>query len=436
MTVSASFSLAPREALAFFRTKGLEERFDWRDMLHAEHDVGFTVAKMLDLDLLADVKAAVDKAIAEGKSLQWFKDELKPLMIERGWWGCQDMADPATGEVSEVQLGSSRRLKIIYDTNLRTSYAAGHWAKIVKNAESAPYLMYVAVDDDRVRPAHLSWNGLVLRWDDPWWDTHYPPNGWNCRCIVMQLSDRDLKRMGKDGPDTAPSIDTSEWENPRTGVVFQVPKGIDPGWGYHPGKGRLTQASEAFIGKMAAAPADLGAAAFASMGKQIVPELEREFAAWVEAVAGAMVPKGERHVIGALTPEVVGYLAKARNAAPQSAAIAIDDAKLAHLVRDAKLDAGKSVPLEYLQRLPELLADPVAVLWDKEKQTLLYVFDVVEDAKGRTGKFVVAVDYVRKTRQLDGTRVKVTENRVISAGMVDAINLRDPHFYTVIDGVL
>lgn len=436
MTISASFSLAPQEALAFFRAKGLEPRFDWRDMLHEQHDVGFTVAKMLDLDLLSDVKNAVDQAIAEGKSLQWFKDELTLLMISRGWWGRQEMVDPATNEVSDVQLGSSRRLKIIYDTNLRTSYAAGHWSKVVKNAEAAPYLWYVAVDDDRTRPAHRAWSGLILRWDDPWWDTHYPPNGWNCRCIVIQLSGRDLKKMGRDGPDTAPPIDTREWENPRTGEIFQVPKGIDPGWGYHPGKGGLSQASEAFVGKMAAAPADLGAAAFASMEVQIVPELEREFAVWVETVASEMTPKGERHVIGALTPEVVGYLTKARNAAPQSAAIAIDDAKLAHLVRDAKLDSGKGVPLEYVQRLPEFLADPAAILWDEEKQTLLYVFDVAEDAKERTGKIVVAVDYVRKTRQIDGSRVKVTENRVISAGMVDSINLRDPHFYTVIEGAL
>ncbi len=433
--IYANFNLVPQEALAFFRAKGLSPRFAWQDMLHEQHDVGFTVAKMLDLDLLESVKYAVDQAIAEGKSLQWFKDELQPLMIERGWWGRQDMADPATGEVSEVQLGSSRRLKIIYDTNLRTSYAAGHWAKVVKNAEAAPYLMYVAVDDDRTRPAHHAWSGLVLRWDDPWWDAHYPPNGWNCRCIVIQLSDRDLKRMGKSGPDQAPQIDTRDWTNPRTGEVFQVPKGIDPGWGYHPGKGGLTQINHAFVDKMAAAPADLGAAAFASMEKRIVPELEQEFSAWVEAVASKMTPKGERHVIGALTPDVVGYLTKAKDAAPQSAAIAIDDAKLSHLVRDAKLETGKAIPLEYVKRLPELLADPVAILWDETKQTLLYVFDVPGDAKGRTGKIVVAVDYVRKTKRAGGVREMVTENRVISGGMVDISNLREPHI-TLIEGGL
>lgn len=433
--LAVNFNLAPDKALEAFRSKGLATTFDWRDMLHEEHGAAFTVAKMLDLDLLSDVKAAVDQAISEGKSLQWFQDNLKPLLIERGWWGRQDMTDPATGEIREVQLGSSRRLKIIYDTNLRTSYAAGHWAKIAKNAETAPYLMYVAVDDDRTRPAHRAWSHTVVRWDDSWWDTHYPPNGWNCRCSVIQLSDRDLQKMGRDGPDQAPPVQTREWTNPRTGEVLQVPVGIDPGWAYNPGKSGAAHIAEAFVEKVTDAPADLGAAAFASMEKQVVPDIEQAFSSWVDTVAGEMTPKGERHVIGAFTPEVVGYLSKVLDAEPATAAIAIDDAQLAHLVRDAKASAGKAVPLDYVRRLPELLADPAAVLFDKERKTLLYVFDVPDDVKGRTGKIVVAVDYVRKVRQADGARMTVKENRVISGGLVQAANLKESR-YTVIEGEL
>jgi hypothetical protein len=35
---------------------------------------------------------------------------------------------------------------------------------------------------------------------------------------------------------TAPQIETYEWVNKSTGEVHQIPKGIDPGWDYHPGK--------------------------------------------------------------------------------------------------------------------------------------------------------------------------------------------------------
>lgn len=230
-----NFKLAPAQAVEFFRRKGLQDAFAWQDMLHEEHDHAFTVAKMMDLDLLSDVKGYVDKAISEGWTRQRFIDELKPELMRRGWWGKKEMLDPLTGETREVQLGSVRRLRTIYDVNLRTAYAAGKWDRIRQNAAIAPYVMYTAVLDARTRPAHRAWNHIILRWDDPWWQTHTPPNGWNCRCSVIQMDKRDLARYGKTGPDVAPDDGTYEWINPRTAQVIQVPNGIDPGWGYQPG---------------------------------------------------------------------------------------------------------------------------------------------------------------------------------------------------------
>lgn len=259
--IAVNFNLAPTQAVAFFRNKGLQDTFAWQDMLHWMHDNAFTVAKMMDLDLLADVKGYVDRAIAEGWTRQRFIDELRPLLARRGWWGRAEMADPVTGEIREVQLGSVRRLGIIYDTNLRTAYAAGKWERIRQNAEISPYVMYTAVLDNRTRPMHRAWDRTVLRWDDPWWATHSPPNGWNCRCNVIQLGERDLARFGKSGPDIAPSDGTYEWTNPRTDEVIQVPVGVDPGWGYAPGASvRAAKARELARDKAAAAPAELRAA--------------------------------------------------------------------------------------------------------------------------------------------------------------------------------
>ena len=54
-------------------------------MWHTEHDAAFTVAKMMDVDLLATVCSAVDRALAEGRTFQQFCDELEPaLIIARG----------------------------------------------------------------------------------------------------------------------------------------------------------------------------------------------------------------------------------------------------------------------------------------------------------------------------------------------------------------
>jgi SPP1 gp7 family putative phage head morphogenesis protein len=252
--IQASFRLQPQRALEFFRSKGLRASFAWQDVFHEEHDANFVVAKMMDLDLLADVRSSLDRALAEGKTFRQFRDELEPELVRRGWWGRAEMRDPATGEIRDVQLGSPRRLRTIYDTNLRTSYAAGHWAAIEETRAAAPYLMYVAVDDDRTRPEHAAWNGTVLPADDPWWQTHYPPNGWNCRCSVVQLSRAQLERLGLEVDERAPASPTREWTNPRTGVIEQVPEGIDPGWAYSPGRSRRDLVVESVEAKAASWP--------------------------------------------------------------------------------------------------------------------------------------------------------------------------------------
>ncbi|MBX9634879.1 MAG: minor capsid protein [Magnetospirillum sp.] len=228
--------LPPQEALTYFRSKGYRPSFAWQDVWQGEHARAFTVAKGMRLDILADIREALDKGLAEGTTFEQFKKDLRPTLEAKGWWGRKEQLDPLTGEVSKVQLGSPRRLGIIFDANIRTAHAAGDWAKIERVKERRPFLMLDAVNDRRTRPQHRAWSGTVLPVDDPWWDTHYPPNGWRCRCRVRQLGYRDLARLGLQVAVEAPLIETKPWRNQRTGEIIHVPEGIDPGWGYNVGK--------------------------------------------------------------------------------------------------------------------------------------------------------------------------------------------------------
>lgn len=48
-------------------------------------------------------------------------------------------------------------------------------------------LQYRTQRDDRVRPEHAALDGTTLPPSDPFWESYYPPNGWNCRCTVVQV---------------------------------------------------------------------------------------------------------------------------------------------------------------------------------------------------------------------------------------------------------
>ena len=72
------------------------------------------------------------------------------------------------------------RLDNIWRTNLQGNYMRGKWEQLIDNRDNRPYLQYDAVNDHRVRPSHLAMDGVIRRWDDPFWKTHSPPNGYRC----------------------------------------------------------------------------------------------------------------------------------------------------------------------------------------------------------------------------------------------------------------
>ena len=145
-------NVEPREAVEFFRSKGYHVSFGWQDTAALEHAGSFTVSKAAELDILREIRGAVDSALAQGTTFDAFRDEVEPFLRRRGWWGRQMMTDPLTGKERLVQLGSVHRLRTIFDTNLRTSYAAGQWQRILRVKDDLPYLRYVGVLDSRIRP--------------------------------------------------------------------------------------------------------------------------------------------------------------------------------------------------------------------------------------------------------------------------------------------
>jgi uncharacterized protein with gpF-like domain len=227
----------PVEAIDYFDAKHLLPSFSFEDVWREEHAVAFTVAKAMNQDVLSTIQKALSTALREGQTLQQFKKDLTPTLQKLGWWGAKEMVDPKTGETVEAQLGSPGRLKTIFDANLRTARAAGQWERIDRTKAVRGYLVYELGPSEHHRPLHEQWAGTILPVDDPWWDTHFTPNGWGCKCFVRQIGRAELARLG--GVKHPPPTTFVKYRNSRTGQVLEVPAGIDPGWDFNPGKIRL-----------------------------------------------------------------------------------------------------------------------------------------------------------------------------------------------------
>lgn len=254
----------PKDALAALFERGgrLDPSFAWQDVWQDTHASMFTVAKSAGFDILGDIYAALQKALAAGKTFQQFAAELTPLLQSKGWWGQQPAFDPLTGETRWSQLGSVRRLQTIFDVNMRVSYAAGHWASFERSKKARPFLRYVHLEaQEHPRPLHHLWHNTVLPVDHPWWNTHACPNGWNCHCTLQSLSQRDIDRLLREGEnlrfEPVPGTET-KYVNKRTGEITTVPDGIDHGWAYNPGKAGFSMIVKAAVAKMAGGLSDAG----------------------------------------------------------------------------------------------------------------------------------------------------------------------------------
>lgn len=143
-------------------------------------------------------------------------------------------------------------LKAEYNHATASATMAALWQEHQANSHLLPYLEYATVGDERVRAEHVALDGITLPIDNVFWNTNYPPNGWNCRCDVLaqdssktvtsqkvldelktQTPVKEMFRnnVGKDGivfPEKHPYFDISKAERKAIDVIAQAKiKGID-----------------------------------------------------------------------------------------------------------------------------------------------------------------------------------------------------------------
>lgn len=95
-------------------------------------------------------------------------------------------------DVSAIRKKYNRNwLHAEYNFAVSSAQMASHWAEYQQDEEMTN-LQYRTALDDKVRPEHAALEGVTLPMSDPFWDTAFPPNGWNCRCHVIPVLKEDF----------------------------------------------------------------------------------------------------------------------------------------------------------------------------------------------------------------------------------------------------
>jgi len=101
--------------------------------------------------------------------------------------------DEALGKLREAAEGKA---EFLLKTHVFQAYSASRYREQQEFADDFPYLMYITMGDGSVRESHEALDGTILPADDPFWETHYPPWDWGCRCIVESLTREDAEERG------------------------------------------------------------------------------------------------------------------------------------------------------------------------------------------------------------------------------------------------
>lgn len=393
VSLTYAMSLPPKDAISYLESKGAKLTFNWHDVWQNAQAQAFTVAGVARLDILEDIRGALKTALAEGKTGKWFRQELEGTLRAKGWWGKRTEIG-ADGKEKIVRMGSPARLDLIYRQNMQTAYMAGRYKQMLENADNRPFWRYVAVLDQRTRPAHRLLNGRTFRYDDAFWGSHYPPNGWGCRCRVQALSELGMEREGlalESGQDRMVTRQVDVVDR-RTGEVtqrqvtgFRTADGpdspvawTDPGFSYHPGQAAYGLDMEAARKLSLVQDTGLRAQAVQALnGNPARQQAWESFAAQVlDARRGGAA---QAQVVHFMRGEVAQAVAQA--GAEPVQVVTASAKRILHADSAKHHRMGTAPARDDLLRLPQLMDEATSILWDADNANLVYVCPSNESGK-------------------------------------------------------
>lgn len=373
--LNALFNLPPEDAISYLEKKGFKIGWDWHETLDNAHSKAFTVAKVARMDLLQDIRQSLITAMQQGQTLEQWKTSITPVLQEKGWWGKKTVINPE-GREQEVQLGSPRRLRTIYDTNMQSAFAAGRYKAMLAGSETRPYWEWRHITISNPRKQHVALNGRIFRYDDPFWSVAYPPSEWGCKCRVIARSRREVD--GKEilsGDGYATTIHERIGTDRNTGAdviakrtQFNIPT-KDGNLTFAPAAGfNGSPASSYLIDDVMVRRATelLGEAKGLQQAQQLMnnSHLTKAHTHFVENALKRSEPQKISNAFGVLQSDSVQFLA-AKGQSLESRILLISDEIIVNKLY--------TITAAELSALPELVSHVERKLWDKQNQALFYL---------------------------------------------------------------
>jgi hypothetical protein len=222
----------PIEAIEFLSRKENINTDRWDDLKWGEFSHAFTVAHSVDGDVSDKIHGLINKAMANGESFGTFRKGMLEMMGKEGWYG-------GAGHTKDEKAYINWRLRVIYDTNMKTAFEAGRYRQQTRHADMRPIWEYVSklVGKNR-RQEHIALHGKAFPHDDPIWNEIYPPNGWGCECTVITKSVSGAERDGIEVLHSDSEGNPPPMQNP-DGTPMDWNKFSPNEWKYNPGQEAL-----------------------------------------------------------------------------------------------------------------------------------------------------------------------------------------------------
>ena len=224
------FKTPPTQAIVYLLSKKPYVLEDKASFKHNIAQKAFVISGITNIDYLSAFQNSLALAMLKGQSFYEWK-KANASLIE-AWEGVD-----------------AKRLKRIYDFNLKNAYAQGRKMEMMsrpslkepRDTRKSPiddedifkrdktkevkkpeikeeegiddgwYIRFTCVLDSATRPTHRALHGTILPRRHSFWEDHTPPLDWGCRCRIDMLSKYELESRGLSPSQEAPS---SSMDNP------------------------------------------------------------------------------------------------------------------------------------------------------------------------------------------------------------------------------